>query len=155
MTLSRPLRINWLIVGIDAFQRDRRQKCRRRQENQSLVFCGRIVPGPKRRCIILTKSLLSSVPIWLQGRISGILSAHARQDPFQKGRRRPQARGEEVHQLTQERRERLQGQVARSAWGQTSARSREGAERSHCRVGPHRWSREAARRGEGGRVEVG
>src|SRR6266550_2088491 len=132
MTLSRPLRINWLIVGIDAFQQDRRPNMPAAAAKSLTCLLRPVESGPKRRCIILTKSRLSSTGIWLQGRISGILSAHARKDPFQKARRCPQACGEAGHLLTQERRERFQGQVARSAFGQADARGRaaEGAERS-------------------------
>src|SRR5437588_6929518 len=137
MTLSRPLRISWLIVGISAFQQDRRLKMPAAAGKSLTCLLRPLESGPKRRCIILTKSPLSRAGIWLQGGISGILWAHARQDPFQKVRRCPQARGEEVQLLTQERRERFQSQVARSAFGQADARGRaaEGAERSHGCMG--------------------
>jgi hypothetical protein len=54
------LRINWLIVGIDAFQNGRRlDRCRRRQGNLTCLD-GRHRSRPKRRAIILSKIPLSS-----------------------------------------------------------------------------------------------
>src|ERR1700682_2525541 len=162
MTFSRPLRINWLIVGIDAFQNDRRlDRCRRRQGNLTCLD-GRHRSRPKRRAIILSKIPLSSAGAAGGERLSarpsfGIVTRHAREDlennrPPQETCR-PQARPPGAAQSHhQQLARRCQSPRARAAGdvGQDPPRhggahpTQEGRVAAGC-AGPHRAAREAAR----------